>query len=89
MAEHYSTIYLPEFARGYLTVNGPEYSYETVVFIAEQQLLKQRELFAKGISPAFLIPIYWFVASGLNLFLENVPRTLFMNQLNRFLRTHF
>ena len=53
LAEHYSTIYLPEFARGYLTENGPEYSYETVVFIAEQQLLKQRELFAKGISPCF------------------------------------
>lgn len=53
LAEHYSTIYLPEFARGYLTENGPEYSYETVLFIAEQQLLKQREIFKKRISPCF------------------------------------
>jgi nicotinamide riboside kinase len=53
LAGHYSTIYLPEFAREYLMINGPEYTYETVVYIAEKQLLRQKNMLNKRISPCF------------------------------------
>lgn len=53
LAKQYSTEYIPEFAREYLRINGPDYTYETVVYIAEQQLLRQNNQFNKRISPCF------------------------------------
>jgi nicotinamide riboside kinase len=53
LATHYQTAFLPEFARTYLEENGPKYTYETVVYMAEQQLLQQTNFLKQAPSPCF------------------------------------
>jgi NadR type nicotinamide-nucleotide adenylyltransferase len=43
LAEKYNTVYVPEFARDYLTNLGRKYTYEDVLYIAEQQLVLEKE----------------------------------------------
>lgn len=41
LAEHYKTVFLPEFAREYLEKNGPEYTFDDVVCMAKKQREKE------------------------------------------------
>ncbi|RLD91370.1 MAG: ATPase [Bacteroidetes bacterium] len=41
LAKHFNTVWVPEYAREYLEVNGPEYDFDDIVFIAKGQ--KERE----------------------------------------------
>ncbi len=41
LANHYHTVWVPEYAREYLEANGPEYVYDDIVFFARKQ--KERE----------------------------------------------
>lgn len=43
LAKEYNTIFVPEFARNYLTNLGRPYTYEDVIYIGEQQLLLEKE----------------------------------------------
>jgi NadR type nicotinamide-nucleotide adenylyltransferase len=39
LAEHFNSIWCPEYAREYLTTNGKEYGYDDLLKIAKEQLL--------------------------------------------------
>jgi len=43
LAKEYNTIFVPEFARNYLTNLGRQYTYDDVIYIGEQQMLLERE----------------------------------------------
>ncbi len=43
LAQHYNTIWCPEFAREYLLTNGAKYSYEDLLTIAKGQLALEDE----------------------------------------------
>lgn len=43
LAKEYNTIFVPEFARNYLSNLGRQYTYEDVIYIGEQQMLLERE----------------------------------------------
>jgi nicotinamide riboside kinase len=43
LAKEYNTIFVPEFARNYLTNLGRPYTYEDVIYIGEQQMLLEKE----------------------------------------------
>lgn len=38
LADHFNTSWVPEFAREYLLLNGARYSYDDLLFIAQQQI---------------------------------------------------
>jgi len=40
LARHYNTIWIPEFARGYISEINRPYTYKDVVYIAEQQVIQ-------------------------------------------------
>jgi len=44
LAEHFNTIWCPEYARAYLNENGKEYSYDDLLKIAEGQLILEDAL---------------------------------------------
>lgn len=44
LAIHYNTVYVPEFARDYLTNLGRKYTCEDVIYIGEQQMILEKEL---------------------------------------------
>ncbi|HEY1039497.1 MAG TPA: ATP-binding protein [Bacteroidia bacterium] len=44
LAKHYQTVFVPEFARDYLNNLGRKYTYEDVLFIAEQQILLEKKM---------------------------------------------
>lgn len=43
LAKECNTIFVPEFARNYLTNLGRPYTYEDVIYIGEQQMLLEKE----------------------------------------------
>lgn len=43
LAQHYDTIWCPEFAREYLLTNGTNYSYDDLIIIAKGQLALEDE----------------------------------------------
>ncbi len=43
LAQHYNTLWCPEFAREYLLTNGMEYTYEDLLTIAKGQLALEAE----------------------------------------------
>lgn len=43
LAKEYNTIFVPEFARNYLSNLGRQYTYEDVIYIGEQQILLEKE----------------------------------------------
>lgn len=43
LAKEYNTIFVPEFARNYLTNLGRQYTYDDVIYISEQQILLEKE----------------------------------------------
>ena len=45
LAQHYETIWCPEFAREYLLTNGTNYSYEDLLIIAKGQLALEDEYY--------------------------------------------
>ncbi len=47
LAEHYETMWCPEFARDYLLTNGKDYEFENLLTIAKGQLSLESELEAK------------------------------------------
>ena len=38
LADHYNSLWVPEYAREYLEINGPDYKYEDLLTIAKGQL---------------------------------------------------
>jgi nicotinamide riboside kinase len=44
LAKHYNTVFVPEFARAYLNSIDRKYTFEDVLFIAEQQQLSENKL---------------------------------------------
>jgi nicotinamide riboside kinase len=44
LAQHYHASFVPEFAREYLEQLGRKYTYEDVLYIAEQQLLLEKKV---------------------------------------------
>src|SRR3954451_3520412 len=44
LAEHFNTVWCPEYARAYLNENGKEYSYDDLLKIAEGQLILEDAL---------------------------------------------
>lgn len=43
LAKEYNTIFVPEFARNYLSTLGRKYTFEDVIYIGEQQMLLEKE----------------------------------------------
>ncbi len=43
LAKEYNTIFVPEFARNYLTNLGRPYTYEDVIYMGQQQILLEKE----------------------------------------------
>ena len=44
LAEHFNTVWCPEYARAYLNENGKEYSYDDLLKISEGQLILEDAL---------------------------------------------
>ena len=44
LAEHYNTLWVPEYAREYLEKNGTEYSYDDLLTIAKGQIELEEEI---------------------------------------------
>ena len=44
LAEHYNTLWVPEYARGYLEKNGTEYSYDDLLTIAKGQIELEKKV---------------------------------------------
>ena len=53
LAQHYNTVWCPEFAREYLLTNGTNYSYDDLLTIAKGQLILENEYSKKMNSPSF------------------------------------
>lgn len=53
LAQHYNTVWCPEFAREYLLTNGTNYSYDDLLTIAKGQLILENEYSQKMNSPSF------------------------------------
>ena len=51
LAEHYKTIWCPEYAREYLLAHGKKYDYDDLLTIAEGQLKLEDEYIEKGREP--------------------------------------
>ncbi len=47
LAEHYNTLWVPEYAREYLTIHGMQYSYDDLLTIARGQLKLEQEIEAR------------------------------------------
>ena len=50
LADHYNTIWCPEYAREYLLEHGNSYTFDNLLTIAENQLKKEEEYAGKVIS---------------------------------------
>lgn len=44
LAEHYKTLWVPEYAREYLEKNGPEYTYDDLLTIAKGQIESEESI---------------------------------------------
>ncbi|RYY21842.1 MAG: ATPase [Chitinophagaceae bacterium] len=57
LAEHYKTLWVPEYAREYLTTNGMSYSYDDLLTIAKGQLKleEQQEARLRSINESSMI----------------------------------
>src|SRR6185312_339760 len=44
LAEHYNTLWVPEYAREYLEKNGTEYSYDDLLIIAKGQIKLEEDI---------------------------------------------
>lgn len=47
LADHYQTLWVPEYAREYLTANGMNYTYEDLLIIAKGQIALEEEYAGK------------------------------------------
>ena len=57
LAQHYNTVWCPEFAREYLLTNGTNYSYDDLLTIAKGQLALEEEysrMITNSHSPLFV-----------------------------------
>ena len=48
LAEHYNTLWVPEYAREYLTTHGPGYTYESLLDIAKGQVALEEKYIKKA-----------------------------------------
>lgn len=65
LAEHYNTIWLPEFAREYVETLDRPYTYDDVVAIAKKQIILEEEYFKKVdkilfVDTSLIITKVWF-----------------------------
>ena len=61
LAQHYGTVWCPEFARRYLTENGTSYTYEDLSVIAKGQLLLEKEKEAEARNSLYFIDTDMYV----------------------------
>ena len=61
LADHYRTIWVPEFARGYLLANGVQYSFEDLLAIAKGQLQLEDEYLKKITASTPGNPAFFFM----------------------------
>jgi NadR type nicotinamide-nucleotide adenylyltransferase len=61
LAEHYGTIWCPEFAREYLSVRGKDYTYEDLLNIAAGQLELEDNLLVKAKNDLYFIDTDMYV----------------------------
>jgi NadR type nicotinamide-nucleotide adenylyltransferase len=50
LAQHYNTLWVPEFARDYLEKNGTDYTYESLLTIAKGQVALEKEYTNKAMT---------------------------------------
>src|SRR6185312_14702126 len=55
LAEHYNTLWVPEYAREYLEKNGTEYSYDDLLIIAKGQIELEEDTSLKVQSSKFKV----------------------------------
>ncbi|RYY62651.1 MAG: ATPase [Chitinophagaceae bacterium] len=56
LADHYQTIWCPEYAREYLLEHGTSYSFDNLLTIAQRQLQKEDEYAGKVMNAAANLP---------------------------------
>jgi NadR type nicotinamide-nucleotide adenylyltransferase len=55
LAQHYNTVWCPEFAREYLLTHGMDYTYDDLLYIAKGQLAMEDEyVMQAGTGPLFI-----------------------------------
>jgi len=89
LAEHYNTIWLPEYARTYLSTKGSAYNIEDVIHIAHRQPeLESSELEKANkilfIDTDLIITKYWFLEVYSNM-PENLDDEITKNQADLYL----
>ena len=61
LANHYNTVWCPEFAREYLSENGMDYSFEDLLNIAHSQLILEDNTLAKARNGYYFIDTDMYV----------------------------
>lgn len=61
LANHYNTVWCPEFAREYLSENGMDYSFEDLLNIAHSQLILEDNMLAKARNGYYFIDTDMYV----------------------------
>lgn len=59
LAQHYNTLWCPEFAREYLVTNGMDYTYDDLLTIAKGQIALETEYEAMVHGPWSMVDKYW------------------------------
>lgn len=58
LAEHYNTLWVPEYAREYLEKNGTEYSYDDLFTIAKGQIELEEEICNQMSAISHQVPVH-------------------------------
>ena len=58
LAQHYNTLWCPEFAREYLLKNGMDYSYDDLLHIAKGQVALEEKYISSMVNGQWSMPIY-------------------------------
>ena len=58
LAEHYNTLWVPEYAREHLEKNGPEYSYDDLLTIAKGQIELEEKITQQLAIRLHLTPLF-------------------------------
>lgn len=84
LAQHYNTIWCPEFAREYLLTHGKEYDYNDLLTIAKGQLALEDELAESGVgSPESGVSTPFFVDT--NMYVMKVWCEFVFDNCHRFI----
>jgi hypothetical protein len=80
LAEHYNTLWCPEYAREYLMIHGMNYTYDDLLTIAKAQVeleekyeSKIRSLDSRVKSQTNSLPSHWLTANDKKLTIDHSP----------------